>query len=171
MQKGFDINDGEHDAALADAVRKQTAVVPDAEGRGDHAVVAEKLAAAATWGDVEKVGEILRTCYVTRAAALPGLAGAAEEGHEGVIELLLQAGVPPADADPSRGGKLNSLHVAAAAGQEASATLLVIAMGSMAEFETQTQAGRSAVDLLRDADMGGVARRLEAVAKSAFEQR
>lgn len=55
--------------------------MPDSEARGDGAAVAEKLAAAATWGDVERVKAVLRTCYVTRVAALPALAGAAEEGH------------------------------------------------------------------------------------------
>ena len=165
----FDIEDGEHPAALAAAIAAQTAVVADSEARGDHAAVTEKLAAAATWGDANRVAEVLRTCYVTSAAAVPALAAAAEEGFVEVVELLLRAGTPPAAFHPDRGGKRNALHVAAAAGQEACAIALVGGMTSAAEFETLDGEGLSALAILRRADMAGMARRLDKVAASLFD--
>jgi len=54
------------------------------------------------------------------------------------------------------------------AGQEAAAAAIVEAMPSRAAFEVQDGAGRTAIELLRQEDMGGIARRLDALATKHF---
>lgn len=81
----------------------------------------------------------------------------------------MAAGVPPAGTDPPSNRHRNALHVAASAGQEGTALALLGAMATRAEFETPTETGDTAVALLRQADMGGIARRLEAAAGDRFK--
>lgn len=127
------------------------------------------LTTAATWGDAAEVGKLLRCCYITHQTALPALAGAASFGYVEVVRLLLQAGCSASATVPGRPGGKNALHVACDAGQEAAAVALVEAMASRSQFEAKDGGGLSAVELLREADMGGIARRLDAKATAVFD--
>lgn len=163
----FELEAGEP-ARLQAAITAQTRVVPAGGERDDRGNVAAKLAAAATWGDAELAAEVIRTCYVTEAMALPCLAEAAAAGSEAVVALLLAAGAGPAAPIPGRPGLKTALHVACEAGCEATARLLVGALASAAELDTRDGSGHTALEALRRADMGGIARRLEALAKDTL---
>jgi len=160
--KGMPIEDDAE--RLAAAVKAQTTVVPESQARDDTEVLSKKLLAAATWGDAELVARLLRTCWVTQSVALPALAEAAARGKEQVTAVLLRAGVDPARVVPGRPSGKNALHLACEAGQEATASLLLDArwMPNSAAVMRRTAAGFTFLELLRNQDMGSVARRLEA---------
>ena len=163
----FDLESGGPER-LAAAVAAHTVVVPESEARDDSETVSKMLTTSATWGDAAEVGKLLRCCYITQQAALPALAGAASFGYVEVVQVLLQAGCSPSAVVPGRPGGKNALHVAAEAGQEDAAAVLVEAMKTRAEFEAVDGGGRTAAALLRQADMGGICRRLEAKAAQHF---
>eukprot|EP01047_Picozoa_sp_COSAG01_P038694 COSAG01_NODE_3155_length_6492_cov_3.966995_10_plen_265_part_00 len=164
------------EAALAAAV----VCVPDADARGDEAAVAAKLRAVATWGDVELVRRVLRSCWVTKRVATAALVEAAARGLADVCAVLIAAGAAPggpkaaADWIPSK----TAFHCACENGHEELAALLLASMSERCEVEVRVGGGGgsggggggglTAVELARQADLGGVARRVQALIDEKF---
>ena len=117
---------------------------------GDGPTVAQRLAAAASWGDVALTTWILQTCYVTVGQASEVLyAVAGQGGSPDVVDVLLRAGAVLRTFD----GR-TALHAALGNGHEEVATALVAA----ASPDVVT----TALQLARANDFGPIARRIEA---------
>ena len=157
----FDVEPGS--ARHAEIMERQLRVIDDADERvnqGDGESVRRRIAAAAAWGDVELLGTLLRTCYVSQSTADAVLFEVASTGGGAdVVELLLRAGA--SGAAPLAKGR-TALHAAMNSGHEECAAAIVAASPSRAATAKQDDAGQSAVDLARANDFGGVARRIGA---------
>lgn len=153
-------------ARLEKSIADATKIVPDEQGRGDAAAVMRRITNAATWGDSDQLAYLLRACYVTQSSALPALAEATFRGFDHCVRILLDAGVSPSAPNPTNASGKNALHVACEHGQEACAALLISAMTSPEEVYKVTSSGESAFDFLRKNDLNGMARRLDAHARS-----
>lgn len=148
---------------LSQFIENATKIVPDSEEKDDAATITDKLKDAATWGNDEMIGYIIRTCYVTEGCALPALGESCSLGFSECVRRLLDAGVSPGGAVNPAGA--NALHVACKNGQEECAKLVIQSMikrGDEAEG-TILPDGSSVFELLRNNDMNGMARRLEAL--------
>ena len=66
-------------------------LVPDSDARDDSVALEKRLCDAATWGHDDKVVELLQTCYVTRALAVPALVEAASMGNVDVVKVFINA--------------------------------------------------------------------------------
>lgn len=145
------------DGALA---RASAVAVPDSDADpAETAVVARALREAATFGDVGPLQHLLSSCYCTRGSLEGALLEASHCGHAACVALLLHAGVAP-DCQPE--GK-TALHAACEEGHEAAAKELLRGRPELAASRSLVD-GRTPLQLARDADLGGVARRLEAFA-------
>jgi hypothetical protein len=163
------IDDGPEER-LRDAIKNATKCVSAAETKEDISLVSTKLAAAATWGDKDQIGYILRSCYCSAEAALPALAEASSRGFEECVHILLAAGVSASSVEST--SNKNALHVACEAGQESVASILISSMKSLDEVYAPLEVGPdkrlTAFDLLRQNDLNSMAKRLEAQASSLF---
>ena len=112
---------------------------------------------------LQEVAEIIRTCYVNQSCALTAIIEGARYGFVEVVRVLLQAGTLPNDLE----GK-TPLHVACENGHENVARLLISHLPSREEILRVTGDGRTAFDILRQNDLGGVCRRLEAFLNERF---
>ena len=90
---------------------RQLALVASADGREDQDAVKKQLIAAGTWGEAERLAQLIRTCYVTPAVANQVLVEVAGAGAVEIIQVLLQAGACPDYAEPALDDK-TALHVA-----------------------------------------------------------
>ncbi len=111
---------------------------------------------------------IIQSCYVTEPAAIPALEEASSLGLEGIVSVLLKAGVSPTNVLPSNATRKNSFMLACENGQEACATMLLKAMKGSGEAYLRNLNGLTAFDILKSNDMNGMARRLEALHKAQF---
>ena len=127
-----------------------------------HYQVKKHLLAAGTWGDAEKVGQLIRTCYVTSAIANQVLVEVATSGASEVVGVLLQARASADYAETTLDEK-TALHAACEAGQEDTAALLISSMSAAGVRRKTRSGGHTAMDILRRSDMNGMARRLEAI--------
>lgn len=175
----LDLNSPDNKEKLKVAVTSSTAIVEERSARGDSAAIQKRLASAATWGRAEELGYLLRSCYVTEADALPALAEAAMRGSAECVELLLQAGVSGCKPIPGSLSNKNALHIACENGQEECARAIIM---NVADNDGVLEGARSicmvcrvgdneltCFDLLRHRDFNGMARRLEALARSLEE--
>ena len=154
---------------LAQMRARARKIVPDADGRDDSAALEKRLCDAATWGQHDKIGEILETCYVTRAVAVPALVEAASKGNVECVRELITADAGLAfDVYPKYGK--NAFHAAAERGHEEVLKLLVRCARNRAEIYGIKDSSRrlSAFGLLRANDMSGIARRVSLLAKRLF---
>mmetsp|Transcript_18901 Transcript_18901/g.44299 ORF Transcript_18901/g.44299 Transcript_18901/m.44299 type:complete len:257 (-) Transcript_18901:105-875(-) len=135
-----------------------TAVVVD-EGANDEAAVSKLLRQRATWGDASQIRKLLSSCYCTKQSTIGALTEAAFRGHKDVVEVLLNAGAP---IDGVQHGK-TALHIACEEGHEDIARMLIERCGSRETALMTTPGGLSALDLARQSDLGGVARRMQAL--------
>jgi hypothetical protein len=158
--------DSRDDELMEQMMRNACKIVPQAEGKDDTQTVSSKLIAAVTWGDHDMLEYLLRSCYVTESCALPALYESCSRGYVRCIETLIAAGVNPVRLD---GGGKSALHIACENGQEESAVVLIDAMRRMNDVNT-TYGGATAFDFLRNNDMCGMARRLEAYALDKFQE-
>ena len=141
------------------------AEVPDAEE--------ERLVGRALRETVQRCGDgddvavamthLLCSCYCSRCALEEALCEAAKHDRPRAAEVLLAAGARP-NAQPEGLGK-SALHVACAEGAEAVARLLVAAEPTAAHAPAPSLSGRTPLQVARDADLGGLARRLEQYAR------
>jgi hypothetical protein len=155
---------------LKSAILNATKCVSSDLVKSDVSVVAKKLLAAASWGNSELLGYILRSCYCSVECALPSMLEASRGGFHSCVQILLDAGVPAASIDPQ--SAKTALHAACESGQEEIAALLISKMESLQQVYTKCNFGVdryfTAFDILRSNDMHGVAKRLEAKAASIF---
>ena len=154
---------------LAQMRREAERIVPDADGRDDAAALEKRLCDAATWGHADVVSDLLRTCYVTRAVAVPALGEAASKGNVDVVKVFVVADSRMAFALHAKYGK-NALHAAAERGHEAVLSVLVECAKERADLYGIKEAARgmSVLQLLRANDMNGLARRIGTLAKRLF---
>ena len=151
----------ENPERLQEAIIAATHVVDEKETHvEDGYVVTEKLTCACTWGDEELVARILRSCYVSEVMALPALAEAVCRGDVSIVRLLLQAGVSAwkknINIDKS------AFHMACEVGSEEMCNLLLDSMpGHKDIMYMKNGKGRNGLEILRDSDMMGIARRVE----------
>ena len=138
--------------------------MPPEQSPGDEAEVTKALSQASTWGKAEAVRHLLTSCYCTPASALPALAEAASKGHTDVVAVLLEAKASPAGLDHGK----TAFHRAMEEGQEECARLLIDAMREREEAYIETPAGHTALDLARQQELGGCARRAEAHINAKF---
>ena len=141
--------------------------VDDSDGgtEGERRLVARALREAATFADDDAtpLRHLLSSCYCIRAALNPALVEASRHGNSAGVQLLLAANASPDDCDAGEGK--SALHVACEAGDEAVARLLVAHSPSgLRSSRSALLNGRTPLDVLRDNDLGGLARRLEAYA-------
>ena len=120
-------------------------------------------------GDGAAVQHLLSSCYCPLAAVELALCEAAKQGHTEGARLLLAAGAAPC-AQPAGVGK-SALHAAAEAGHEAVARLLVRAAPQAIHARSETLGGRTPLQVARDADLAGLARRVEEYARECEEGR
>ena len=143
-------------------LRAQLRLVDESQGRGDSKAVRKHLLAAASWGDSAKTALLLRTCWVTPTIANQVLVEASQAGSPDVIRLLLDAGASPDFTLAELDGK-TALHVACESGHEEVAAMLIPRMSKIAlGFKTKST-GFTAFEILRRAELAGMARRLEAL--------
>jgi len=109
------------------------------------------------------VQHLLSSCYCPLAAVELALCEAAKQGHTEGTRLLLAAGAAPC-AQPVGVGK-SALHAAAEAGHEAVARLLVRADPQAVHARSEALGGRTPLQVARDADLAGLARRVEEYAR------
>jgi hypothetical protein len=142
----------------------QCRLVTEIEGRGDSEAVKKHLLAAGAWGDSAKTELLIRTCWVTPSVANHVLVEAAQAGSVEVVRVLLEAGASP-DYSLAELDSKTALHVACEAGHEDVAAVLIPRM-STAGLDCKTRStGCTAFELLRRAELTGMARRLEALIK------
>ena len=114
-------------------LRAQLRLVDESQGRGDSKAVRKHLLAAASWGDSAKTALLLRTCWVTPTLANQVLVEASQAGSPDVIR------------------------------HEEVAAMLIPRMSKIAlGFKTKST-GFTAFEILRRAELAGMARRLEAL--------
>lgn len=129
------------------------------EGRKDEDEVAIVMRAAASWGQHMKVRRLLVSAYVSPHACKGALCVAAGQGHEDVVGELLRAKAFPSSTDgPSN---KTALHFACEQGHESIASMLLRAGANISQVDSS---GRTPCQVARDADLCGVARRLEKLA-------
>jgi hypothetical protein len=165
------LNIEENECMLSEAKATATRLVRRVEGREDAAALSKRLRDAATWGDADLLTTLLRSCYVTQDVALPALAEASARGLAPIVDILIAAGVDAGEVIPELGK--NAFHIACEAGQELVATSLLRSMQSLADVERRTAArigAKTGFELLRLNDLGGIARRLEVVARDLFSE-
>ena len=110
-------------------------LVPDSDARDDSVALEKRLCDAATWGQDDKVVELLQTCYVTRALAVPALVEAASMGNVDVVKVFINAEPRLAfDVHPKYGK--NAFHAAAERGQEQVLSEIVRCASHRSEFMT-----------------------------------
>ena len=119
-------------------------------------------------GDGAAVQHLLSSCYCPLAAVELALCEAAKQGHTEGTRLLLAAGAAPC-AQPVGVGK-SALHAAAEAGHEAVARLLVRADPQAVHARSEALGGRTPLQVARDADLAGLARRVEEYARECEEE-
>eukprot|EP00656_Telonema_subtile_P009345 TRINITY_DN14393_c0_g1_i1.p1 TRINITY_DN14393_c0_g1~~TRINITY_DN14393_c0_g1_i1.p1 ORF type:complete len:243 (-),score=60.26 TRINITY_DN14393_c0_g1_i1:360-1088(-) len=125
---------------------------------GDEPLVDKALREAATWGDPVAVRKLLCSCYCTPASTGAALGEAAAMGFVDVVQVLLNAGARPT----MRPNGKTALHRACEEGQEQAARALIQASSSWGEVLVLTVGGeKTAFELAKDLDMGGMAKRLE----------
>jgi hypothetical protein len=156
-------------AQLAVAKERATSIVQDKDGREDFRLLSMKLRNFCTWGKEEEVKNIIRTCYVTKDVAVPALHEACRFGFLNIVKLLVSAKTP-ASAFGTQSAK-NCLHIACENGHEEIAKFLIVhgfssQAGVMAE--TNVTNGLSPFAILRQNDMGMMAKRLETLMKETF---
>lgn len=146
------------DGALAQA---QAKCVPDADADpGEADVVGRALREAATFGDdIGPLQHLLSSCYCTRGSLEGALLEASRRGNTDGVTLLLRAGADPA-AQPE--GK-TALHAACEEGHEPAARRLLAGWPEAAAAKSLID-GRTPLEAARAADLGIMARRLEAYA-------
>jgi hypothetical protein len=142
--------------------RAQLRLVPESQGRNDSEAVKKHLLAAGAWGDSSKLEHLIRTCWVTPSIANEVLVEASQGGSADVVRLLLDAGASPDFSMAQLDGK-TALHVACEAGHEELAALLIPRMTAAGIWCKTRSTGCTAFDLLRRAELSGMARRLEAL--------
>ena len=167
IAKGINLEAGPKERLL-EAIDSQTKLVPAGKGVEDTNNVEALLKNASTWNNKSMVEYIIRTCYVTEGAALPALEEASSMGFDAVVSVLLKAGVCPTNCSQGHDTLKNSFMQACENGQEACASLLLAAMKNATQPYLRSAHGHTAFDILRNNDMNGIARRLEAQAKSQF---
>ena len=155
-----------HPERLEELKKKATCIV--AEGRDDRPRLLRRLRNATTWNRPEEVLELIRTCYVTKDIALPALHEASASGFLSIVELFIQAGTSPEDVGPE--STKNALHIACENGHEEVARYILTNMPSKEAVMSKTldARGLNAFEILRENDMGMMARRLEALTVSTF---
>ncbi len=141
---------GEYALSMARAVNDEDADEPTA------AHVARALREAATFQEsAAPLQHLLSSCYCTRNALAEALTEVARQGNVQSLELLLRAGADPRAAPHGK----TALHIAVEEGHEQAARALVTTDPSSLALECH---GRTPVELARERDMAGFARRLEA---------
>eukprot|EP01063_Lacrimia_lanifica_P021962 TRINITY_DN29672_c0_g1_i1.p1 TRINITY_DN29672_c0_g1~~TRINITY_DN29672_c0_g1_i1.p1 ORF type:complete len:254 (+),score=97.95 TRINITY_DN29672_c0_g1_i1:34-795(+) len=139
-----------------------TRVVPDDKGKGDTECLAGLLREAAGAGDVEELRDLVRSCYVVRAAAEPAVCEACLQNKPDAVRFLLDAGAP---ADAVFSGKA-ALRFAVENSAEACAQHLIDDLDAPAVYAADAQ-GRTAFDAAKAMDLGPLAKRLCAYAEAA----
>lgn len=167
----IDLENGPEDRLKA-AILSATKCVSSHLVKSDVSVVGKKLLAAASWGNSELLGYMLRSCYCSVEYAVPSLLEASRGGFNSCVQILLDAGVPAASIEPH--SRKTAFYAACESGQEEIAALLISKMGSLQEVYTKCDFGvdqsLTAFDVLRIKDMNGVAKRLEAKAAETFRE-
>ena len=133
----------------------------------DAPAVKTKLLAACTWGDPDAARHLIRTCFVSSRIASEALVETAQHGNMCIAAALIDAG---ADADQSvdQLDSKTALHIACQHAHEALAAYLISRMSQQGIHKRTRTSSCTAFDLLRQSDLGGVARRLEALASGRF---
>jgi hypothetical protein len=165
---GIDLESGPEDR-LQQAINEATKVVEVGRGYHDALIVAEKLRDTCTWGDDDFLRYLIRSCYVTEDVALPALGEACGRGFRNCVVVLLEAGVSGTKAIPNTSLCKNALHIACENGQEACAMEIVDAMISSTQMDERTSNGLTALEILKNSDLNGMARRLEKHAQLKFQ--
>ena len=136
------------------------AVADDTVSADEARRVGRALREAATFaGDATPLRHLLSSCYCTHAALQPALLEASRNGHIEGVRLLLDAGASPS-VQPQPEGK-SALHAACEVGDEAVARALISADPASVHM-ISALGGRTPLDVCRDNDLSGLARRLEA---------
>jgi hypothetical protein len=147
-------SDKEYSASGALARAAARAVADDDASEEETELVARALREAATFaGDAGPLQHLLSSCHCTRRALEGALCEASRRNHLAGVELLLAAGADPRTQPDGK----TALHCACEEGNEEVATVLLRADAGLA---TVTCGGRTALELARDMDFGGIARRL-----------
>ena len=158
---------------LQEAIVAGTKVVPPQSARGDSAAIQKRLESAVTWGKEEEVGYLIRACYATENDALSALAEASSRGFDTCVTVLLRAGVSGSTPVPNSSTSKNALHMACENGQEECAKLIISSCASEEEVYRPCSIGEQEItcfELLRRADLNGMARRLEAHSRTVFNK-
>ena len=131
--------------------------------RSDAAAVASRIRSAAEANKADEVEYAIRTCFASARICAPSLESAAKNGFADVARVLLDAGVPGDVLLPSARGK-RPLHIACEQGHEAVARLIIEALPSA--VDDRDDRGFTPLEIARRSDMGGMARRLDALCAS-----
>ena len=129
----------------------------DVEDASESRLVARALREAATHEG--PLMHLLSSCYCTQASLGPALLEACRHGNLENVHLLLHAGAQAAVQPP--GENKCALHVACESGHEEVARALVSSDPSCVHCQSSALSDRTPLDVARDNDMGGLARRLE----------
>ena len=124
-----------------------------------------------TWGKENDVREIIRTCYVTKDVAVPALHEACRFGFLNIVKLLVSAKTP-ACTHGAQSGK-NALHIACEQGHEEIAKFLISNGFSSRDdvmAKTNVADGLTPFQILRQNDMGMMAKRLESLLDQTFQK-
>lgn len=142
-------------------LERQLQVIDDSDPRvhqGDGERVRAKVSAAAAWGDAKLVTVLLTTCYVSRSTANAVLYEVSSTGGSSdVVDVLLRAG---ADGYAPLSGGRTALHAAMNGGHEHCAEALLPSAPSREAALHRTDEGHTALDLARNNDFAGIARRM-----------
>ena len=146
---------------LQESINAATRVASEGDKCHGHALVLQKLLAAATWGDENTVGYLLRSCYVTESMGIKVLAEAISRNYPSIVKLLRVAGVSEWKLDVS--SNKNAFHVACENGFEeiASTFLSSVSDHLIGAVYIKNMNGEDGFDILRRHDMNGIAKRLE----------
>lgn len=150
-------------------MEKQMHVVDDSEGRGDSEAIRARLMAAGSFGNAEEIEYLIRTCFVTKELASQVLCEIAREGSVESVNVLLKAGASP-DYPITQLDNKTALHFACTGGYEDVAESLIRALPSKESAYLKTSSDKTPFDILRDQDMNGVARRLEALVNTLWTE-
>jgi len=164
METGKNYGRIPNEATLPDNAEEAACMcVQEEKEDADNVIAALKL--RASWGDVDGVKHVLRSCYVSRRMTDDALCEAAAFGFEHIIILLLKVGGRPT----ATCGDKTALHWACQNGHETCIRILVVSMENLSQFYIKDARGLTGLDYLRSNDELAKADRIEEFAKLKFE--
>jgi hypothetical protein len=165
--------EGGDESRLDNARAMHFRFVSDDQAKPDASIVELRVMNVTSWGDANELEYIIRTCYVTASIGTNALIEACSRGLDKCAEVLLRAGASPTQTSHYRSptSLKSAFHYACENGHEACARLLISHMNTLDECYLPSVSGATGFDLLRKNDLGGMARRLEALASERLGPR